>query len=110
VAPSQRGFDPETIEVEAMFRKELVELLHHHPATLRELAVLLDEPVKEVESDLQHLIKSLHYQPFRVIITPARCNKCNFVFHKEKLHKPSKCPRCRSQWIREPKIAIEERT
>lgn len=93
-----------------MFRKDLIELLQHHPATLHELSDLLEEPVKDVESDLQHLLRSLHHLPYRAIITPAHCNKCQFVFGKEKLHKPSKCPRCKGTWISEPRIAIEERS
>jgi predicted Zn-ribbon and HTH transcriptional regulator len=96
-------------EEEAMFRKDLIDLLQHHPATLRELSEQLEEPVKDMESDLRHLLKSLRHLPYRAVITPAHCNKCNFVFHKDKLHKPSKCPRCKSAWISEPRIAIEKR-
>jgi len=92
-----------------MFRKDLIELLLHRPSTLRELAEELEQPLKQVESDLQHLLRSLHHLPFRAAITPARCNQCGFVFHHEKLHKPSRCPRCKGHWIEAPRIAIEPR-
>jgi predicted Zn-ribbon and HTH transcriptional regulator len=92
-----------------MFRKDLIGLLLHHPASLHELSEMLQEPVKDVEADLQHLLKSLRHQPYRVRITPARCHKCDFVFSRDKLHKPSKCPRCKGTWISEPRIAIEEK-
>ncbi|MGD9164820.1 MAG: hypothetical protein PVF13_08685 [Chromatiales bacterium] len=76
----------EQTEGEAMFRKDLIDLLQHHPATLRELSEQLEEPVKDMESDLRHLLKTLRHLPYRAVVTPARCNKCNFVFHKDKLH------------------------
>ncbi len=90
--------------------KDLIKRLQHHPATLHELSERQDEPVKDVEGDLQHLLKSLHHEPWRAVITPARCKKCDFVFNKEKLHKPGKCPRCKGTRISEPRIAIEEHT
>lgn len=92
-----------------MFRKDLIELLLQRPTTLYELAQELEAPLKEVEADLQHLLKSLHHLPYRAEITPARCNKCGFVFRHDKLHKPSRCPRCRGNWISAPRISITPR-
>jgi predicted Zn-ribbon and HTH transcriptional regulator len=51
---------------------------------------------------------SLKKMPYRAIIKPAKCKKCGFVFHKDKLHKPGKCPMCHSTWISESLISIEE--
>jgi len=92
-----------------MYRKGLMELLQDRPSSLQELAQLLAVHPKEVEDDLQHLIKSLRHRPYRAVITPATCKKCGFVFHKDKLHKPGKCPACRGTWISQPLIRIEER-
>jgi predicted Zn-ribbon and HTH transcriptional regulator len=84
-------------------------LLQDHPASLQELARLLGAHPKEVDDDLHHLIKSLRHRPYQAIITPATCRKCGFVFNKDKLHKPGKCPACKGTWISEPLIHIEER-
>lgn len=92
-----------------MYRKDLIGMLHGQPASLHELALLLGVHPKEVEDDLHHLIKSLKNMPYHAIITPATCRKCGFVFHKDKLHKPGKCPACKGTWISEPLISIEER-
>lgn len=92
-----------------MYRKDLIGMLHDQPASLHELALLLGVHPKEVENDLHHLIKSLKNMPYHAIITPATCRKCGFVFHKDKLHKPGKCPACKGTWISEPLISIEER-
>lgn len=90
-----------------MFRKDLIDILTNRPLSLRELALMLEESPRDVEDALQHLRKSLRHTPYRMHIQPARCNKCGFVFHRDKLHKPGKCPRCHGTWISEPLIRIE---
>lgn len=91
-----------------MYRKDLIGLLHNQPTSLSELALQLGERQKVVEDDLRHLIKSLKHMPYRIIISPATCRKCGFVFQKDKLHKPGKCPGCDGTWINDPLISIED--
>ena len=90
-----------------MYRKDLIGLLQDRPTSLHELAILLEMPPRELEDDLRHLIRSLRNMPYRAIITPATCRKCAFTFHRDKLHKPGKCPRCHGTWISDPLISIE---
>lgn len=92
-----------------MFRKELITILKDRPVTLHELALQLGENPHDLEDDLLHLFRSLRHDPLCPVITPARCRKCGFVFHHDKLHKPGKCPRCKGTWISEPLIALEEK-
>jgi predicted Zn-ribbon and HTH transcriptional regulator len=92
-----------------MYRKDLIGMLQGKPASLHELAGRLEMRPQELEDDLQHLIRSLKNRSWHAIITPATCRKCGFVFHRDKLHKPGKCPRCHGTWISEPLISIEER-
>ena len=41
-------------------------------------------------------------------INPAYCRKCNFVFkERSKISKPSKCPRCKSEWIEAQMFSIQ---
>lgn len=89
-----------------MFRKELIDILLDNPMSIKEIAHLLELPVNEVEDDVQHLQKSIKHMEYHLEVTPARCHKCDFRFNKDKLHKPSKYPNCRSTWIYEPKIYV----
>ena len=91
-----------------MYRRDLIDMLRDHPVSLDELATLLGTPARDLEDDLQHLIKSLRNTSSQVVVTPARCRKCGFVFHKDKLRKPGKCPACRASWISAPRISVEE--
>jgi predicted Zn-ribbon and HTH transcriptional regulator len=92
-----------------MYRKDYIAMLRDRPASLSQLAAVLGTGVKTVEHDLEHLLRSLRNTSCQAVITPARCRKCGFLFQRDKLHKPGRCPVCRSTWIREPRISIEER-
>jgi predicted Zn-ribbon and HTH transcriptional regulator len=90
-----------------MFRKALLEMLLHKPMSVTELARLLQESPAQIEHDLQHLLRSLKRSRYHAAIVAARCRKCDFVFHRSKLRKPGKCPRCHGTWIEEPRIGVE---
>lgn len=89
-----------------MFRKGLINLLLDNPTGLAEIARSLGVPLKDVEDDLHHLQKSMKRSGYRLVIHPAYCRKCGFKFHKDKLHKPGKCPHCHETWIHEPLLEI----
>ncbi len=59
----------------------------------------------EVENDLKHIVQSLRNQPFELVVVPAKCRKCGFVFAEDRYRKPSKCPECRGTWVTEAQIS-----
>jgi len=91
-----------------MFRKDLIPLLLDHPREVGELARTLGLRQRDMAGELEHLRHSLRNEPLRLVITPATCRKCGFTFPADKLTKPGKCPKCRSTWIHEPLVAVEE--
>lgn len=88
------------------FRKELVEMLAT-PRTASSLARELGLKRGDIEADLAHAIRSARAAGHVVVVEPARCRKCGFVFDVSKLTKPGKCPECRSTWLYEPLISIK---
>ena len=92
-----------------MFRRELIDLLVGNPMTVTQIARAVDESPRQVADDLSHLFRSLRHSEYRAVIEPAPCRACGFEFSKEKLSKPSKCPKCRSTWVLEPKIGLRHR-
>jgi predicted Zn-ribbon and HTH transcriptional regulator len=90
-----------------VFRRDLIDRLLDSPTSVVELARETGARPNEVEDDLRHLLRSLKHQPYRAVVTPARCRKCGFTFHADKLTKPGKCPECHGTWISEPLVAIE---
>ena len=92
-----------------IFRKDLVELLLNRPMRLYEIAKPLDLKVREIESHLRHLAKTLKHSEYELVVHPAVCHKCSFAFSPEHLRKPGKCPRCKGTWIAEPLVEVVAR-
>lgn len=85
-------------------REQLVEVLQHDAYTPRELAEEVGIRVRDVIDHLGHIRRS-HKSNFR--IESAECIKCRFVFSdRRKLQTPSRCPKCRSERVTEPRFSI----
>jgi len=92
-------------------RELLLRTLGAEPVTVRALSQAAGLSEREVLNHLQHLQKTLKAQNRRLLITPARCIDCHFVFQKrERLRRPGKCPVCRSTHLSEPNFSLETRT
>lgn len=89
-----------------MFRKDLIPLLLNRAMTVTEISRFADQPGKDTAADLEHLLLSLKHTEFKPIVEPAACKKCGFEFGNDKLRKPSKCPKCKSTWVSEPRIKL----
>ena len=89
-----------------MFRKALLDLLTVQPRSVSSIARELGLERGDVEDDLRHAIRSARAQGRTIVIEPARCRSCGFVFGEDKLSKPGKCPQCRGTRIFEAQIGL----
>ncbi|WP_456329285.1 transcriptional regulator [Archaeoglobus sp.] len=74
--------------------------------TVKEICTALNlEPSreKEVYSALVKVSRVLKRKGKKLVMQPPRCKKCGFEFDKPN---PTKCPRCKSQWIEEARFFI----
>ena len=67
-----------------------------------------DREVSDVDDDFRHLIRSARAAGHQVVIEPARCRTCGFMFGEDKLSKPGKCPSCRGTRIYEAQVSVSE--
>lgn len=89
-------------------RREIMEALKGHTVSAKEISAEVGIREKEVSDHLEHIQRSLHKESRCLLITPAECKKCGFVFRKrERLSKPGKCPACKSESIQEPLFSIK---
>ena len=93
-----------------MLRRDLIDKLWKRPLPISEVAKIAEMPIREIEGELGHLLKSLKHTDYEATIYPAECRACGFVFEAKRLRKPSKCPKCHRTWISEPRIEIHEAT
>jgi predicted Zn-ribbon and HTH transcriptional regulator len=87
-------------------RKSLLEALSQQPRSVSSIARALGLSKGDAEQDLRHMIRSARAAGYQVVVDPARCRACGFVFGPEKLAKPGKCPACRSTWVYEAQVRI----
>lgn len=93
-------------------RERIISLLEERDYSPSELARALDlrgkGSVKVILEDLKSIQKILKREEKVLLIKPAECRNCGFVF-KPEIKVPSRCPRCKSEWIEEPRFKIEHR-
>jgi predicted Zn-ribbon and HTH transcriptional regulator len=94
-------------------REEIKELLEstEQPMTAQEICDILDLDKRSiVYEDIDHIARSVRNQGKEVIVKPASCAKCHYVFRvKETAKAPTKCPKCKSEWILAPSFLIRKR-
>ncbi len=90
-------------------REELERLLRRGPHSIRELAQALELPVRSVTEHVEHLKRSLVHRNGRLLIHPARCRRCGFIFTHGRATRPGRCPRCHATWIDPPRLEIVQR-
>ncbi len=87
-------------------RRQLIELLSHEPRSVSSIARALGLRRGDVEEDLRHALLSAEAAGHRVEVLPARCKNCGFEFGRDRLLKPSRCPKCKESRLFEPMIRI----
>ena len=90
-------------------RERMIRLLSETktPLSTREIAFELNiEDERLVYEELKHVAKTVKRSGKTLYVQPAYCKKCGFVFKQNLFKKPSRCPRCKSQWIEPPRYLI----
>ena len=89
-------------------RRDIVSAIEGRALSAREISGIVSIPEKAVCDHLSHIQRTVNKTGSRLVVTPAACKQCGFVFKKrEKLKKPGKCPVCRAETIKEPLFSIE---
>ena len=100
---------------EGTVRQRIIRLLSSvdHPMSVNEIAKELGLPPEEsraVYKHLEHVAKTLNRMyggSLALLMEPPMCRKCGYVFRNlKKPRKPSRCPRCGSEWIEPPRFII----
>jgi len=86
-----------------------MDLLRVAPLSSRRLAEVVGISERQVEDHLSHIVKSVaRDHSLRFILEPSECQDCGFSFRdRSRITRPSRCPRCRSEAITEPRYSIE---
>ncbi len=88
-------------------RQKIIELLLNTdvPLSPSEIARILKIDEDNVIADLPRIAEVARRKGWKLIILPQVCKKCGFTFEPT-VHVASKCPRCGSQWLQEPRFRL----
>ncbi len=94
---------------ELTVRQQIVQAITGMRRSARDLAHSLGIPERQVEEHLAHIVKSVAgSRQGRFRMEPASCQDCGYVFRgRTRLTRPSRCPKCRSEAILEPRFGID---
>ncbi|AEH24141.1 hypothetical protein PYCH_04510 [Pyrococcus yayanosii CH1] len=93
-------------------RERIIELLLERDYSVSELARILEikgkGARKAIIEELKAISRIAKRERMTLLVRPAQCRKCGFLF-KPEINVPSRCPRCKSEWIEEPRFKLERR-
>jgi predicted Zn-ribbon and HTH transcriptional regulator len=88
-------------------RKQIMMLLSENEMSAREISSAVGIGEKEVYDHLSHISRSIKSQGKKLVIRPAECMGCGYVFEKRKrFTRPGRCPICKSEHIKHPSYRI----
>lgn len=88
-------------------RQRMIALLEEKEQSARELSGFLRISEKEVYEHLTHIHRSLAPRRRTLVVRPARCLDCSYVFRdRKRFTSPSRCPRCRCEHIEDPRYHV----
>lgn len=84
-------------------RQRIIDLLSEDEMNARELSQAIGIKEKEVYAHLPHVARSTAAQRKKLVVRPARCLACGYVFgDRKRLTRPGRCPRCKGSHLQEP--------
>jgi hypothetical protein len=98
---------PEPIERHETIRHYIIALLQSYTVSAKEISGYLRITEKDVYDHLEHIRKTMNKGDFHLVVNPAKCEKCGFIFRKRgRLSRPGKCPICHSNLIIPPLFSV----
>jgi len=89
-------------------RKQIMALLSDAEMTAKEISSAVGIGEKEVYGHLSHAARSVKSQKKKLVITPAECMGCGYVFeNRQRFTRPGRCPICKSEHIKNPMYRID---
>lgn len=88
-------------------RQQIATLLEDASLSALDISKVVGIPEKEVYRHLTHIAKSVAGKGQRLTFTPCTCQACGFTFKtRQRLTRPSRCPRCHKTRIDYPVFRI----
>lgn len=91
----------------ATLRQQIIALLEQAELTVRDLSQALSITEREALGHLPHIAKTITALGKKLLVSASVCLSCGFTFaDRQRLGKPSHCPKCRGSHISPPGFRI----
>jgi predicted Zn-ribbon and HTH transcriptional regulator len=88
-------------------RQKIILLLSQAELSAREISGQVGISEREVYEHLSHIARSVSSQDKQVVVTPANCQACGYVFvARRRFTRPGRCPQCKKSHIQSPTFRI----
>lgn len=88
-------------------RQQIIALLTDNEMDAKELSQTIGVREKEVYEHLPHIARSVAVKKKKLVIQPARCLTCGYVFkNRTRFTRPGRCPHCKKSHLDQPKYRI----
>jgi predicted Zn-ribbon and HTH transcriptional regulator len=94
-------------EAKSTTREQITERLRSGPATAGALAREFDVTAAVAVDHVRHVARSLEPSDEQLLVAPPECRDCRFSAFDDPVNRPSRCPECKSESVREPAFRIE---
>ena len=88
-------------------RQKIISLLSETEMSAREISGEVGIAEKEVTEHLAHIGRSVGSQGKKIVIAPATCLACGYVFAgRKRFKRPGRCPQCKKSHLQSPRFRI----
>lgn len=88
-------------------RQRIADHLRETPASASGLANEFGVRAADALAHVEHIAQSLEPTDERLLVAPPTCTECGFSDFDDLVNRPSRCPDCKSEAVREPTFTVE---
>jgi hypothetical protein len=94
-------------EAESTTRERIADRLRAGAASAGAIADEFDVTAADALDHVRHVARSLEPTDERLLVAPPECRECGFSGFDDPVNRPSRCPECKAESVREPRFRIE---
>jgi predicted Zn-ribbon and HTH transcriptional regulator len=88
-------------------RERITDRLRGETLTASTIAREFEIRAGDALDHLQHIARSLEEGDETLLVAPPECRDCGFAGFDDLVNRPSRCPDCKSENVKEPAFRIE---
>jgi predicted Zn-ribbon and HTH transcriptional regulator len=94
-------------EAESTTRERIADRLRREAASAATIATEFDVTAAVATDHVRHVARSLEPTDEQLLVAPPECADCGFDAFDDPLNRPSRCPECKGESLRDPEFRIQ---